>query len=321
MESKPDPFKLLKLKRKIKGYSAILLPFMENDTIDWDGFCKHVKRTHDNGLVPAINMDTGYGNFLDDSTKEEVLKQTRAVLGNGSFIAGAFVADQPGASFNPAAYRNAIEQIQRHQGLPVIFQSFGLTSSNNKDLTKAYKEIGRIAPQYFAFELSTQFAPFGKIYDLDAYKELLQIPECLGAKHSSLNRMLEWQRLVLRNETRPDFMVFTGNDLAIDMVMYGSDYLLGLSTFAPDAFAVRDKMWEVGDPRFYELNDLLQYLGFLTFRGPVPAYKHSAAQFLKLKGWIKTNKTHPKSPERPESDIPLLQDIANRIDAFIREVS
>ncbi|MEI6772773.1 MAG: dihydrodipicolinate synthase family protein, partial [Planctomycetota bacterium] len=255
------------------------------------------------------------------STKEEVLKQTRAVLGNGSFIAGAFVADQSGASFNPIAYRNAIEQIQRHQGLPVIFQSFGLTSLNNKDLTSAYKEIGKFAPQYFAFELSTQFAPFGKIYDLDAYKELLQIPACLGAKHSSLNRMMEWQRLVLRNETRPDFMVFTGNDLAIDMVMYGSDYLLGLSTFAPDAFAVRDKMWEVGDARFYELNDLLQYLGFLTFRSPVPAYKHSAAQFLKLKGWIKTNKTHPKSPERPESDIPLLQDIANRIDAFIREVS
>ena len=111
MESKLDPFKLLKPQRKIKGYSAILLPFMENDTIDWDVFCNHVKRTHDNGLVPAINMDTGYGNFLDDSTKEEVLKQTRAVLGNGSFIAGAFVADQLGASFNPAAYRNAIEQI------------------------------------------------------------------------------------------------------------------------------------------------------------------------------------------------------------------
>ena len=32
--------------------------------------------------------------------------------------------------------------------------------------------------------------------------------------------------------------VLTGNDLAIDMVMYGSDYLLGLSTFAPEAFAL-----------------------------------------------------------------------------------
>ena len=38
-------------------------------------------------------------------------------------------------------------------------------------------------------------------------------------------------------QMRPDFLVFTGNDLAIDMVMYGSDYLLGLSTFAPDLFA------------------------------------------------------------------------------------
>ena len=65
--------------------------------------------------------------------------------------------------------------------------------------------------------------------------------------------------------------MFTGNDLAIDMVMYGSDYLLGLSTFAPDVFARRDAAWAAGDPAFYELNDWLQYLGFLTFRQPVPA--------------------------------------------------
>ena len=29
---------------------------------------------------------------------------------------------------------------------------------------------------------------------------------------------------------RPEFHVFTGNDLAIDIVRYGSDWLLGLST-------------------------------------------------------------------------------------------
>ena len=34
MESKPDPFKLLKPQRKIKGYSAILLPFLDNGNID-----------------------------------------------------------------------------------------------------------------------------------------------------------------------------------------------------------------------------------------------------------------------------------------------
>ena len=85
------------------------------------------------------------------------------------------------------------------------------------------------------------FAPFGKIYSLDAYRGLLGVKQCLGAKHSSLSRDLEWQRLGSATRCGPDFKVYTGNDLAIDMVMYGSDYLLGLSTFAPDLFASRDR--------------------------------------------------------------------------------
>ena len=81
------------------------------------------------------------------------------------------------------------------------------------------------------------FAPFGAIYDLETYGGLLGVSACVGAKHSSLNRQLEWERIRLRDAIRPDFKVFTGNDLAIDMVIYGSDYLLGLSTFVPDLFA------------------------------------------------------------------------------------
>jgi hypothetical protein len=108
--------------------------------------------------------------------------------------------------------------------------------------------------------------------------------------------------------------VYTGNDLAIDMVMYGSDYLLGLSTFAPDLFARRDALWAAGDPGFYELNDVLQYLGFFAFRNPVPAYKHSAAMFLKLRGWISHDATHPNSPTRPDSDREVLRGILAQLE-------
>ena len=87
------------------------------------------------------------------------------------------------------------------------------------------------------------FHPDGRIWDLDTYRAVLAIGACIGAKHSSLERQPEWDRLRLRDELRPDFMVLTGNDLAIDMVMYGSDYLLGLSTFAPAEFAARDRCW------------------------------------------------------------------------------
>ena len=60
-----------------------------------------------------------------------------------------------------------------------------------------------------------------------------------------------------------------------DLVVHGVDYLLGLSTFDPEAFAARDAAWAGGDEaRFWELNDLLQYLGQFAFRAPVPAYRH-----------------------------------------------
>jgi len=308
-----SPEKMIRPRRRITGMSAILLPFLDDGSVDWDGFRAHVRRTADAGLTPAVNMDTGYVNLLDAETRRQVLEQTRDVLEGGAFVAGAFVSDRPGDSWNLDAYRRQIDQIQEHGGTPVIFQSYGLTSQANDAIIDAYAEIGRYCPRFIAFELGTMFAPFGRIYDLDVYAGLLSVPQCIGAKHSSLSRVLEWQRLQLRDERRPDFMVLTGNDLAIDMVIYGSDYLLGLSTFAPDIFARRDALWEAGDPGFYEINDLLQYLGFLAFRAPVPAYKHSAAQFLKQRGWIRSDRTHPRSPERPESDVELLRDIAERL--------
>jgi dihydrodipicolinate synthase/N-acetylneuraminate lyase len=302
--------------RKITGYSAILLPFNEDGSVDWNGFINHVKRTSDAGLIPTINMDTGYANLIDEETRERALKLCRETLGNKSFASGVFVGDKPGDKFNFSAYAKGTEQILSYKGEPVIFQSYGLTQQHSSGIINSYKQIATVTDKFIAFELGTMFAPFGSIYDLNTYKELMSIPQCIGAKHSSLSRTLEWQRLTLRNETRPDFKVFTGNDLAIDMVMYGSDYLLGLSTFAPEEFAKRDAMWEQKDAAFYELNDLLQYLGFVAFRPAVPGYKHNAAQFLKLREWIATNKTHPNSPSRPESDILILQDILERLEKF-----
>jgi len=200
----------------------------------------------------------------------------------------------------------------------VVFQSFGLTNQSNEQIVASYEMLAEFCDQFIAFELGRMFAPFGKIYDLETYTKIMSIPRCIGAKHSSLNRELEWQRLQLRNTQRPDFKVLTGNDLAIDMVIYGSDYLLGLSTFAPDAFALRDRFWEEGNPDFYALNDLLQYLGFFAFREPVPAYKHSAAQFLHLRGWVETDATHSAAPRRPDSDIPILKDILERLRKWVQ---
>ncbi|MFL5338719.1 MAG: dihydrodipicolinate synthase family protein [Gemmataceae bacterium] len=307
-----DPLSMIRPRRKIEGISAILLPFAGDGSVDWPAFRAHVLRTADAGLTPAVNMDTGYANLIDEPTRRTVLAETRALVG-GAFVAGAFVNDRPGDALNLDAYRRAIDGVQEFGGTPVIFQSYGLTALGNREIVRAYHALARDCPRFIAFELGQQFAPFGRIYDLETYDGLMEIPQCVGAKHSSLSRELEWEHLRLRDQNRPDFRVYTGNDLGIDMVMYGSDYLLGLSTFAPDLFAKRDHYWLNGDSRFFELNDLLQYLGFFAFRPPVPAYKHSAAMFLKLRGWIASDATHSGSPTRPDSDRAVLRDIVERL--------
>ena len=301
-----DPIAMLRPRRRIEGISAILLPFTAHGEIDWGGFEAHIERTAAAGLTPAVNMDTGFVHLLDEATRRAVLERTRSILGGRPFVAGAFVADAPGAVWSGEAYAQAIDPIIRCGATPVVFQSFGLTGLPDAELIAAYERIGQRAGGFIAFELGQMFAPFGKIYSLDTYRALLGIKPCLGAKHSSLRRELEWERLQSRDSLRTDFRIYTGNDLAIDMVMYGSDYLLGLSTLAPDQFARRDRLWMEGNPGFYELNDALQYLGWLAFRPPVPAYKHSAAMFLKLRGWIDCDRTHPQSPTRPDSDRAIL---------------
>lgn len=297
--------------------SAVLLPFAADHSVDWKAFEAHVERTMAAGLIPAVNMDTGYVNLLDEATKSEVLRRSRDVTSGQMFVAGAFLEDAPGAAFDLDSYARRMEDIEAVGGTPVIFQSYGLTQQSDDDIVAAYQQIAAHCRQFIGFELGTVFLPFGKIYSLDVYRELMGIPNCIGAKHSSLQRDLEWQRLTLRNQVRPDFMVLTGNDLAIDMVMYGSDYLLGLSSFCPDLFGRRDAMWAAGNSDFYQLNDILQYLGFFAFRTPVPAYKHTCAQFLHLRDMIATDLTHPRAMERPESDLPILQAIMDQLAEYL----
>ena len=310
-----QPTPALRPRRRITGMSAILLPFHDTGAVDWAAFDAHVLRTSEAGLTPAVNMDTGYVQLLDDATATQVLDRTAAITG-GQFVAGAFVADVAGDAHDEAALVRAALAITGRGGTPVVFPSHGLAALGDDDWVAAHAKVGSEVGRIIGFELGTMFVPYGRIVGLDTYRALMEIPECIGAKHSSLSRQLEWERLRLRDEVRPEFMVLTGNDLAIDMVMWGSDYLLGLSTFAPAEFALRDRLWLTGDAAFYELNDLLQYLGQFTFRPPVPGYRHDAALCFQLRGWAASDTTPPGATRRPGSDRDVLADIVGRLEAW-----
>jgi 4-hydroxy-tetrahydrodipicolinate synthase len=300
------------LRRKVQGIAAALLPYESNGKVAVDAFRQHLIATHRAGLMNAVNMDTGYVNYLSEPEKLEVLRWTVEALGrNIPFVAGAYIEDQSGDSV--ALYRQQMYSIVQAGGIPILFQTARLHGLSSKEKAAVYQAACQGYPHVLAFELGTMFAPNGEIFDEDTVRRLMDIPEIKGMKHSSLDRLVELKRLALRDEQRPEFRIYTGNDLGINMIEYGSDYLLGLASFAPEKFAERDRLWEAGDPAYYALSDALQYLGNVAFRSPVPAYKHSAAMFLHLTGRIPTDRVHPRNPQRPGWEAEILRDCASRL--------
>jgi dihydrodipicolinate synthase/N-acetylneuraminate lyase len=297
--------------RKIEGISAVLLPYGRDGEIDEDAFRRHLRRTLSAGLGAAVNMDTGYIDLLRAEEKRLVLAWTSETTAGDWFVAGALPALQADAS--AAAYCRECETIVQAGGVPIIFPSVYTAALDDPGLLVFFREIARAADRFLAFELGTMFSPNGRIFPRRVLEGIMEIPQCRGLKHSSLDRATEVERIELRDRNRPGFSIYSGNDLAADLIEYGSDYLLGLSTFSPEIFAARDRAWADGGTNYFEIRDFIQYLGWVGFREPVPAYKHSAAIFLKLTGGLDCDDPHPRAARREEWDRALLADAAQRL--------
>ena len=145
----------LRPRRKITGMSAILLPLCSNGDIDWIGFRNHVEKTTSAGLVPAINMDTGYANLITEEIRIRALDEAKTVLNSAPFVAGVFVSDSPDSPFDAEAYRRGIKPITQRGGLPIFFQSFGLVSQSDAQIAEAYQTLAKDVDRFLAFELGS----------------------------------------------------------------------------------------------------------------------------------------------------------------------
>jgi 4-hydroxy-tetrahydrodipicolinate synthase len=300
-----------KFGRKVVGMAACLLPYEEDGRIARGAFEEAVGRTGAAGLECAVNMDTGYANYLSGEERRGVLGWTRGALGGGSFVGGVFVEGLEGDLVD--LYRRGMDEVVEFGGTPILFQTTRFHGWEAQRIVDLYAQVCDGYAAVYGFELGRMFAPNGMIFSEETVRGLIGISALKGMKHSSLDRGAELARLALRDELRPEFKIFTGNDLGIDMIEYGSDYLLGLAAFCPEKFAERDGYWEAGDERYFALADALQYLGNVAFRAPVPAYKHSCAVFQHLLGRIPSPAAHPQCPRRPDWERGILEDCAARL--------
>ena len=145
----------------------------------------------------------------------------------------------------------------------------------------------------------------------------MELPQCIGAKHSSLSRQLgvgparaarrDPARLPRLHRQRPRHR---HGDVRLRLPARPVDVRTrGVRRAATGC-------GPSGDPAFHELNDALQYLGAFTFRAPVPAYRHDAAMWFELRGWAATDATPLGALRRPDADRDVLWTLAERLDAL-----
>src|SRR5260370_3833049 len=238
-----------KLRRKVQGIAAGLLPFASDGCVAVEAFQRHVAATQSAGLMNAVNMDTGYVNYLDHAQKEDVLRWTREALGSSvPFVAGTYIEGQSdnGPGDVVALYRREMERIVAHGGIPILFQTARLHGKSAEEKAAVYREICRGFPRARAFEPRPMLPPNGEIFDEETVRRLMHIPELAGMKHSSLDRIVGLGRLALREWQRPGVQIYTGNDLGINMIEYGSGSPLVLATFCPEKVRGRVRPWGCG---------------------------------------------------------------------------
>lgn len=302
----------LTLKTTLDGSAVVVVPSDELGDPDWDTFAALLARLSKLGLTPAVNMTPATPSLLQTNLQVGAAHQAHQQCGS-DFFAGVHVHDSDGEWFNIDRYRRQISVVTGLGGVPVIFPSHGLNALGDVEWVKAMEDLGRETDAFMIAELGDTVSKTPNLRTPDTNLHLLKNTACKGLVHASYSRPLEFDRIQAQGKMRSDFKLYTANERAIDMPMFGSAYMLLAASMVPDVFVRRDQMWADGDRDVYELNDLLQYLAMFTARSPIACQPHSTLQFLKLRGWVKSDRVPEDTPMRPESDTAVLKEIAERL--------
>src|SRR5438128_4734274 len=127
MKPRPQPVGIESLAqrrrfgRQVQGIAAALLPYESDGRVAVEAFQQHLVATQRAGLMNAVNMDTGYVNYLTESQKQYVLRWTRDALGQEvAFVAGAYIEGLDGDIVS--LYRRQMDLISAVGGIPILFQ-------------------------------------------------------------------------------------------------------------------------------------------------------------------------------------------------------
>jgi hypothetical protein len=298
--------------RTIDGIAALPVWLDARGRLDLSGLAARLHATFSAGLTPAVNVFAGSVEHLDVESRVDVLTTAAGVARGRRFIAGTLPTEDAAPLAN--RYGRAVDAVVRQGGTPLLLAIDELAVLDGDALAHLWRQSTAGHRGVLIVEMARAFGgPFG-LYGAEVVARLIDVASLGGLVHVSLDRQAEWGRVEARDIARPDFRIYSGHERALDMVSYGSDYLLGVAGCAPEAFAARDHAWRDGLARGFDLNDALQYLGTLLYRAPVGGARHAALQWLQATGAVDAAATPVAGvTRRPDADLVLYRELAGRL--------
>jgi hypothetical protein len=294
--------------RVIDGLAALPVWLAPSRRLDLAGLATRLEATFAAGLTPAVNLFAGAVDRLDADARADVLSTAAGVARGRRFIAGTGPTDD--AAPLAVRYGRAGDAIARQGGTPVLLPIAELSVLDGDAIAHLWRQATAGHRGVLVVEMAPEFGTPAALLPNDVITRLIDTASLGGLVHASLDRAVEWMRIEARDIARPDFRIYSGNERALDMVSYGSDYLLAGAGCAPEAFAARDRAWRAGDPLAFALTDLLQAAGTLVYRAPLDGARHGALQWLRALGGVDAAMPLPDLALRPDSDCALYDEIA-----------
>ena len=301
--------------RTIDGAAALPVWLEASGRLDLSGLAARLQETFAAGLTPAVNLFAGSVDWLGREQRIDVLATAAGVARGRRFIAGTLPTED--AAPLAARYGRAVDAVVRQGGTPVLLPIRELATLDGDALAHLWRQATAGHRGVLVIEMAAAFDAPAPLYSADVVTRILDIASLGGLVHASLDRGVEWARIEARDVARPDFRIYSGHERALDMVAYGSDYLLATAGCAPEAFAARDRAWRQGAPIGFELNDALQALATLLYRDPIDGARHGALQWLQARGVLGRPSPAPGIVLRPDSDLALYQEIHTRLESLL----
>ncbi len=257
--------------RRIEGISALLLPYTSEGRPDLDAHSNLVEQTFAAGLTPAVNMDTGFVNLLTREERSRVLgaRRRRPPGSQGSSRARSSKARRARRWRSTGARSR---RIRAAGATPILFPSSALAGLDEDALLGVFREVargGRAHPRLRA-RARCSLASDASSHSTCSHaprRSRFRRPQALLAGPRARSGS-GWR---LRDSTRPDFK-------RLHRERPGHRHGLLRERLSPRPLGVlargvrraRPALGRLRRARAVALNDLLQYLGFLAFRAPVP---------------------------------------------------